>query len=139
MWKQFSILRYIKAKPFAMILVNTFDVSSLMLVKKQWCWFMLIVCSILLNWRLLKTLWNCKAPLPDLYRFSQSSNKNISFVLETRKLQMFFVDLCSFPYRVLHLNNIRAPFVAISLYRSQRPVNSAVKSVVNLSFFISSP
>ena len=45
-----------QSKTFIMILVNTFDVSSLMLVKKQWCLVMLFVCSILLNWRLLKTL-----------------------------------------------------------------------------------
>ena len=43
-----------QSKTFVMILVSTFDVSSLMLVKKQCC-FILIVCSILLNWRLLKT------------------------------------------------------------------------------------
>ena len=44
-----------QSKTFVMILVNTFDVSSLMLVKKQWCWVILIVCSILFNWWLLKS------------------------------------------------------------------------------------
>ena len=44
-----------QSKTFVMILVNKFDVSSLMLVKNQWCWVMLIVCSILLNWRLSRT------------------------------------------------------------------------------------
>ena len=38
-----------------MILVNSFDVSSLMLVKKQLCWVMLIACSRLFSWRLSKT------------------------------------------------------------------------------------
>ena len=93
-----------QSKTFVMILLNTFDGSSLMLFKKQWCWVMLIVCSILLNWRLSKT-WvkhyiTAKIPLPDLYHSTQSSNKKIWFVPGTRKLRMFFVVFCSFPYRV---------------------------------------
>ena len=134
-----------QSKSFVMILVNTFDLSSLMLVQKQWCWVMLIVCSILFNWRLSKylgkTLCNYKIPLPDLYHSSQSqsSNKKNWFVLETRKLQILFVVLCSFQCRKWHLNNVRAPLVAISLLWSQRAVNSVVKYVVDLSFFISPP
>ena len=86
-----------------------------------------------------KTLCNYKIPLPRLYHSSQSSNKKNSFVLETRKLWMFFVVLCSFLYHVWHLNNVRAPLVAISLFWLQRPVISVVNSVVDLSFFISPP
>ena len=52
---------------------------------------------------------------------------------------MFFVLLCSLPYHVWHLNNVRAPLVAISLCWSQRPINSVVESVIDLSFFISPP
>ena len=123
-----------------MILVNTFDVSSLMLVKKQWCWVILIVCSILFNWWLLKSCVKRyvakKFPCQAFTILLRVPTKKW-FVLETRKLRMFFVVLCSFPYRVWHLNNVRAPLVAISLCWSQRPVNSVVKSVVDLSLIIS--
>ena len=128
-----------QSKTFGIILVSTFDVLSLMLVKKQWSWLMLIVCSTLFNWRLLKnwvkhfvtTSFPCQA-----LTILQSSNKKNWFVLETRKPWMFFVFLCSFLYRAWHLNNVRAPLVAISLCWSERPVTSVVKSVVDLSFFI---
>ena len=108
-----------QSKTFVMILVNTFDVSSLMLVKKQWCWVMLIVCSILFNWRLSKT-W------VKHYVTTKFSCQAFTILLRV---------LCSFPCRVWHLNNVRAPLVAISW--SQRQVNSVFKSVVDLSFFIS--
>ena len=54
-----------QSKTFVMILVNSFDVSSLMLVKKQLCWVMLIACSRLFNWRLSKT-WKtlCNYEIP---------------------------------------------------------------------------
>ena len=142
MSKRISILRYIKAKLFVMILVNMFNISSLMLVKKQWFWVMLIVCSTFFKWRLLKTWVNImklqNSPA-SLYHSSQSSNKKNRFLLESRKLRMFFVVLCSFPYRAWHLNNVRVPLVSISLCWLQRPDNSVVKSVVDLSFFISPP
>ena len=54
-----------QSKTFVMIQVNSFDVSSLMLVKKQLCWVMLIACSRRFNWRLLKT-WKtlCNYEIP---------------------------------------------------------------------------
>ena len=132
-----------QSKTFVVILVNTFDVSSLMLVEKQWCWVILIVCSILVNWWLLKS-WvkryvAKKFPCQAFTILLRVPTKKKWFVLETRKLRMFFVVLCSFPYRVWHLNNVRAPLVAISLCWSQRPVSSVVKSAADLSFFISPP
>ena len=82
----FSILQ---SKTFVMILVNTFDVSSLILVKKQWCWAMPIACSILLNWRLSKT-WvkhyvTKKLPCQTFTIVLRVPTKKSWFVLETRK------------------------------------------------------
>ena len=109
----------------------------------RYCWVMLIVCSILLNWRLWKT-WvkhyvTTKFPCQAFTILPRVQTKKNWFVLETRKFWMFFVVLSSFPYNVWHLNNVKAPLVAISLCWSQKPVNSVVKSVVDLSFFISLP
>ena len=140
-----------QSKTFLIILVNTFDVSSLMLVKKQWCWVMLIVCSILLNWGLLKT-WVKDSVTTKFHRQTftillRVPTKKNWFVLETRKPQTIFVVLCSIPYRVWHLNNVRVLLVTISLCWSQRPVKFwkyvcflyKATSVVDLSFFIKPP
>ena len=112
----------------------------MLIVQVVW---MLVVCSILLKWQLSKT-WvkhyvTTKFPCQAFTILPKVQTKKNWFVLETRKLRMFFVVLCSFPYRVWHLNNVKTPLVEICLCWSQRPVNSAVKSVVDLSFFISRP
>ena len=140
-----------QSKTFLIILVNTCDVSSLMLVKKQWYWVMLIACSIVLNWGLLKT-WVKDYVTTKFHRQTftillRVPTKKNRFVLETRKPQTIFVVLCSIPYRVWHLNNVRVPLVTISLCWSQRPVNFwkyvcflyKVTYVVDLSFFIKPP
>ena len=86
-----------QSKTFVMILVNTFDVSSLMLVKKQWCWLMLIVCSTLFNWRLLKnwvkhyvtTNFPCQA-----LTILQSSNKKKLVCTRNKKAMDVFCFFC---------------------------------------------
>ena len=64
---------------------------------------------------------------------------SILFICRLSKTLVKDYVTTKFLYRVWHLNNVRAPLVAISLCQSQRSVNSVVKSVVELSFFISPP
>ena len=127
-----------------MILVNTFDVSSLMLVKKR-CWAILYVCSITTALEDLgKMLTTNSTDRADLYHFSWSRNKKKWFVLKTRKSQIFFVVLCSkvrciiillkyiillklpyvqYPYRLWDLNNVRARLFTKRLWQSHRSLN----------------
>ena len=98
-----------QSKTSVVILVNTFYVSSLILLKKQWSFGIIYWQHNRRLWKtyLVKTLttnflWQSR-PLPFFLELSQ---KNWT-LLKTRKPRIFFVVLWSIPYHVWHLNNVR--------------------------------